>query len=218
MRVGVLLFVLLLCVGGAQASVSRQTLDWTLTPGQVQKAEKQLALLTVKAAGPMVTYERDNFGAPWQDTDHNRCDTRDDILRRDLTQIVYKPRSTCVVVSGTLRDPHTGETILFKRGPKTSGAVQIDHVVALGNAWRTGASTWTDARRLAYANDPTVLLAVDGPANEAKGDSDASEWLPANRRFDCACVARQLAVKAKYRLWPTKPEHDAISRVLRTCV
>jgi hypothetical protein len=121
-------------------------------------------------------------------------------------------------VSGTLRDSYTGETILFKRGPKTSGAVQIDHVVALGNAWRTGASSWTDARRLAYANDPTVLLAVDGPANEAKGDSDASEWLPANRRFDCAYVARQLAVKAKYRLWLTQPEHDAISRVLRTCL
>jgi hypothetical protein len=154
------------------------TLDWTLTPGQVQKAEKQLASLTVKVAGPMVTYQRDNFGAPWQDTDHNRCDTRDDILRRDLTRVGYKPRSTCVVVSGTLHVPYTGETILFRRGPKTSGAVQIDHVVALGNAWRTGASSWTDARRLAYANDPVVLLAVDGPANEAKGDRTRRSGCP----------------------------------------
>ena len=131
----------------------------------------------------MTGYSRDKFGEPWADVDHNGCDTRNDILKRDLTKEVFKAGSSCIVQTGLLADPYTGKTIDFVRGVKTSSAVQIDHVVALGDAWRTGAAKWTAKKRLSYANDRVVLLAVDGPQNEAKGDDDASEWLPPGRRM-----------------------------------
>ena len=102
-------------------------------------------------------------------------------------------------------------------GVGTSLAVQIDHVVALADAWRTGAARWPAAERLRYANDPLVLLAVDGPANEAKADDDASQWLPPNRSFDCPYVARQVEVKTKYRLWVTRGERSAIAATLAGC-
>jgi hypothetical protein len=95
--------------------------------------------------------------------------------------------------------------------------VQIDHVVALADAWRTGARKWSLARRLRYANDPSVLLAIDGPENESKGDDDASEWLPDNGRFACAYVATQIFIKTEYRLWVTRAEHDAMVVTLDNC-
>jgi hypothetical protein len=116
-----------------------------------------------------------------------------------------------------LKDPYTGRTIRFVRGVGTSAKVQIDHVVALADAWRTGASRWTPRLRLRYANDPLVLLAVDGPANEQKGDSDASEWLPTNRAYDCPYAIQQVQIKAKYHLWVTAPEQSALGRTLRSC-
>ena len=163
----------------------------------------------------MKSYRRSKFGPPWADVDHNHCDTRNDILRRDLRRLVLVAGSTCRVESGRLHDPYSNRFITYQRGPKTSSAVQIDHVVALADAWRTGASRWDSNRRLVYANDPDVLLAVDGPANEAKGDDDASQWLPA--RNDCRYVARQIAVKVKYTLWLTPSEHAAMTAVLDRC-
>jgi hypothetical protein len=127
---------------------------------------------------------------------------------------LFKAGSDCVIASGTLNDPYTGTKIKFVRGVGTSSAVQIDHVVALADAWRTGARKWSAARRLRYANDPPVLLAVDGPEDEAKGDDDASEWLPDNPRFACAYVATQIAIKTEYRLWVTQAEHDAMASTL----
>ena len=125
--------------------------------------------------------------------------------------------SGCVVLSGILLDPYTGKRVTFRRGAGTSTAVQIDHVVALSDAWQTGAQYWTVAKRTDLANDPLELLAVDGRTNEAKGDGDAATWLPPNKSFRCAYVARQVAIKAKYHLWVTAPERDAIARVLATC-
>jgi hypothetical protein len=186
-------------------------------PAWVAAALTELAKLRVRPAGPMARYSRAKFGVPWADVDRNRCDTRDDILRRDLTKVVLKVGSTCVVESGTLKDPYTGRTIHFVRGVESSGDVQIDHVVPLAEAWRTGASRWGAARRLAYANDPFVLLAVDGPSNEAKSDADASEWLPPKKSFGCRYVAAQIAIKTKYSLWVTLSEHDAMARVLGRC-
>jgi len=186
-------------------------------PAWLTLAGRQLSHLAVKAAAPMQGYSRARFGTPWADVDGNRCDTRDDVLRRDLLQVTLRARSTCVVASGVLHDPYTGRTIRFVRGARTSGAVQIDHVVALADAWRTGAAAWTQAQRLAYANNPFVLLAVDGPSNEAKGDGDASQWLPPRRAFDCRYVAKQIAIKTRFALWLTPAEHDGMAAVLAGC-
>jgi hypothetical protein len=116
-----------------------------------------------------------------------------------------------------LQDPYSGQRISFLRGPGTSLAVQIDHVVALADAWQTGAALLPPAARLALANDPLELLAVSGSVNESKGGSDSATWLPPSRSYRCRYVARQLAVKAKYRLWVTWPEHEAMARVLDAC-
>lgn len=115
-----------------------------------------------------------------------------------------------------LRDPFTGETIDFVRGQGTSTLVQIDHVVALSDAWQKGAQLLSAEERLDFANDPLNLLAVDGPTNASKGDGDAATWLPPNKGFRCDYVARQTAVKAKHGLWMTRAEHDAIHRILST--
>ena len=186
-------------------------------PVWVITAEARLAKLTMKPAAPMTGYSRDKFGDPWADVDHNGCDTRNDILKRDLRKIVFKAGSSCLIATGTLNDPYTGKVIHFVRGVKTSTAVQIDHLVALGDAWRTGAAKWTDAKRLRYANDPVVLLAVDGPANEAKGDDDASEWLPPRKAYDCTYVAKQITIKTRYALWVTATERSAMAATLKTC-
>lgn len=172
-----------------------------------------LADLCIKGRAPMTGYSRERFGDGWESK--HGCDTRDLILQRDLTQEVMK--DACEVQSGTLHDPYTGKLIHFTRGVGTSTAVQIDHVVALGDAWQTGAQGWTTAKREQLANDPLELLAVDGPTNEAKGDSDAASWLPANKSSRCEYVARQILVKDEYDLWVTPPEHDALQRVLQTC-
>ena len=204
--------VALLALGGASvASPSSSSPAWVTT------AKKQLAVLKVAPAASMTGYSRDRFGPAWADVNHNGCDTRNDILKRDLTKIVFKAGSTCTVQLGTRRDPYTGKTIHFVRGVGTSTLVQIDHVVALGDAWQTGAASWTDARRLLYANDPVVLLAVDGQANEAKGDDDASEWLPPRKAYDCRYVAKQITIKKKYGLWVTSAEHDAMQATLAGC-
>ncbi|PPK91957.1 excalibur calcium-binding domain-containing protein [Kineococcus xinjiangensis] len=181
-------------------------------------AREVLDTLAVKGRAPKTGYDRDRFGPAWQDTDGNGCDTRNDILRRDLVDEVAKPGTRgCVVAAGTLQDPYAPRAIAFTRGEGTSDDVQIDHVVALSDAWQKGAQQLSEQERVAFANDPLNLLAVDGPLNQAKGDSDAATWLPPNRAYRCAYVARQVAVKAKHRLWITTAERDAMAGVLDTC-
>jgi len=181
-------------------------------------AASALASLEVKGRAPKSGYSRAQFGQAWADVDRNGCDTRNDILARDLQNVVVKPGThNCVVLTGDYVEPYTGEHVFFQRGSSTSSAVEIDHVVALGNAWQTGAQLMEAGSRLRYANDPLVLLAVDGPANQQKGDGDAATWLPANKSFRCLYVARQVAIKAKYHLWLTPPEKDAMVRVLGAC-
>jgi hypothetical protein len=179
-------------------------------------AAPELAALVVKGRAPMTGYTRAKFGQAWADVDRNGCDTRDDILKRDLESATFRQGTHgCVVLSGTLADPYTRKIISFTKAQAI--AVQIDHVVALGDSWQTGSADWTAATRLAFANDPLNLLAVDGHANQSKSDSDAASWLPPNKAFRCAYVTRQVAVKTKYGLWVTPAEHDAIERVLSTC-
>ncbi|MGY1848430.1 GmrSD restriction endonuclease domain-containing protein [Blastococcus sp. SYSU DS1021] len=174
--------------------------------------------LDVKGRAPKTGYDRDQFGAGWVDTDRNGCDTRNDVLARDLTGETFQPGTRdCVVATGTLADPYSGETIPFLRGQDTSADVQIDHVVALSDAWQKGAQGWDEPRRVRFANDPLNLLAVDGPLNMQKGDGDAATWLPPDRGYRCAYVARQIAVKAAHGLWVTPAEHDAMAGVLAGC-
>ncbi|NKX55291.1 GmrSD restriction endonuclease domain-containing protein [Arthrobacter mobilis] len=196
-------------------------------PAPAPKKEKPaakgtaLALLEttpVKGRAPKTGYDRDEFGSGWQDPDRNGCDARNDILARDLVNETFRPgTNNCIVTSGTLADPFTATTIRFVRGNATSTAVQIDHVIPLSLAWQTGAQQLAPNQREAFANDPLNLLAVDGPTNGSKSDSDAATWLPPNRAFRCEYVALQTAVKAKYKLWMTSAEKAAIARVLSSC-
>lgn len=175
-----------------------------------------LGQVAVQGRAPKTGYTRAKFGEAWADVDHNGCDTRDDVLRRDLTDIQVRAATRgCVVVAGILADPYTGKRIAFSKS--AAAKVQIDHVVALSDAWQTGAQGWSDTTRLEFANDPLELLAVDGTANQDKGDGDAATWLPPQKSFRCAYVSRQVAVKLRYHLWLTPAERDAIARVLQKC-
>lgn len=179
-------------------------------------AERALAALPVEDAASGQDYDRLAQFGNWADPDGNGCDARNDVLARDLTGDVLDDDG-CTVLSGTLEDPYTGRTIAFERGPLTSADVQIDHVVALKNAWVSGADRLAPDERTALANDPLNLRAVDGPTNGEKSASDAAEWLPPNESFRCEYVATQIAVKARYELSVTAPERDAMAGVLAGC-
>lgn len=174
---------------------------------------ESLRQIPVKGRAPKTGYERSEFGAGWGTVDG--CSTRERILARDLT--VATREDGCRVLSGKLDDPYTGTTMSFIRGPTTSDDIQIDHVVALSNAWQTGAQQLTYPIRVRFANDPLNLLAVSGAANEEKSDGDAATWLPPNKAFRCQYVKRQISVKAKYGLWVTEAEQQAMGRVLEGC-
>lgn len=179
----------------------------------------QLASVEVKGRAPKTGYDRDLFGDGWKDPDRNGCDSRNDILGRDLRDVATKPGTHgCLVTKGILDDPFTGQLIEFERGQDTSSKVQIDHLVPLSDAWQKGAQQMSTQERLEFANDPLNLLAVDGSTNASKSDADAATWLPPNKGFRCDYVARQTAVKAKYGLWMTKSEHKAIEDIItRQC-
>lgn len=193
------------------------------SPTQVQAvrggtAEAALAALPVKGRAPKTGYSRERFGPAWADVDHDGCDQRNQVLARDMTGETTKPGTRgCVVLTGTLADPYTGRSIAFVRGRATSEAVQIDHVVALSDAWQTGAQQLDDPTRRRLAGDPENLQATDGPTNQAKRDADAATWLPPSTGYRCTYVARQVKVKTSYRLWVTPPERDAMARVLARC-
>lgn len=172
-----------------------------------------LKKLEIKGRAPKTDYSRSQFGDGWLTV--QGCDTRNIILSRDLVNEVANEQ--CKVLSGVLHDPYTGREIHFQRGETTSDDVQIDHVVALSNAWQTGAQQLSREDRIQFANDPLELLAVDGTVNQQKSDGDAATWLPPHKAFRCQYVARQIAVKQKYRLWVTQAEHDSMMRVLASC-
>ena len=183
----------------------------------------RLDSIEVKGRAPKTGYERSLFGDAWTDDvavadGRNGCDTRNDMLRRDLVDVVIKPDSNgCAVLSGTLNDPYTGTSFAFQRGPGSSAEVQIDHMVSLSDAWQTGAQQWDEFTRRNFANDPRNLQATLGWVNQQKGDGDAATWLPPNNAYRCTFVSRIVDVKAAYRLWVTPAERDAIARVLAGC-
>ena len=179
-----------------------------------ERATVIIETLAVKGRAAKTGYDRSSF-SHWRDPDRNGCDARNDILRRDLRNLVIKADSNgCKVLGGALADPYSGKNIDFVFG---ASLVDIDHVVALSNAWQTGAFQFTDEIRLQFANDPLNLLAVSASLNRQKGDGDAATWLPPTKSYRCQYVARQIAVKKKYGLWVTKPEKVAMTTLLAKC-
>ena len=190
------------------------------TPAYSQ-ARADAARLPIKGWDRNADFRRSAFGEAWSDDvdvefGHNGCNTRDDVLRRDLTDLAVRT-GTCYAQRGTLHDPYGGGAIVFVRGPSTSDAVQIDHLVSLSDAWYKGAREWTDQRRRDFANDPRNLLAVGAKANFDKAFHDAAGWLPPNAAFRCEFVARQVEVKTVYGLWVSANEKRAITEVLAGC-
>ncbi len=189
-------------------------IDRPATGGQATSlAVEALQTLAVRGRAPKADYSREKFGAGWSTL--QGCDTRNIILNRDLVDALID--ESCNVTQGTLNDPYTGKMIAFVRGSETSDDVQIDHVVALSDAWQKGAQQLSVSSRILLANDPLELLAVDGSANQQKSDSDAATWLPPYKPFRCQYVARQIAVKQKYSLWVTQAEYDVMASVLQSC-
>lgn len=181
---------------------------------QQETAIEGLNSLQVKGRAAKTGYSRSQF-PHWSDPDRNGCDARNDTLKRDLANITYKVGTRdCKVIAGQLLDPFSGQALIFSSEKST---VDIDHVVALSNAWQTGAAYFDKTKRSQIANDPLNLLAVDAKLNRQKGDADAATWLPPAKSYRCEYVARQIAVKIKYSLWLTAPEKSAMSKILASC-
>ena len=195
-----------------------------LSAVDINAARTALGSLPTRGFSPNVpTYDRTEFGKPWSDDvtvdgGHNGCDTRNDILARDLTDVEFKPaKRNCIVTKGKLNDPYTNTTIEFKRGRKTSDLIPIDHVVALGDAWYSGAYQWDADRRRNFANDPINLQATNRESNTQKSAKNAAEWLPPNTAYQCEYVGRQITIKSTYGLSVTPAEKNAMEKVLATC-
>ena len=192
------------------------TVDPAVAEGPL--ASEAIETLPVKGRAPKTGYSREAFGPAWADIDGNRCDTRNDILQRDLTEITVKAGAwACVVLEGLLLDPYSGDEMYFLLGTEASAQIHIDHVVSLSNAWQTGMFQRSPEERLIFANDPLNLLAVDGSLNMQKSDGDTATWLPPLKSYRCEFAARQIAVKVEYELWLTPPEKEAMLRVLTAC-
>jgi len=163
-------------------------------------------------------YRRVAFGDSWTDDNpapggHNGCDTRNDILDRDLVEKTYVSIKRCpnAVAAGTLHDPYTNEVVVFTRGNRIGASVQIDHIVPLALAWDLGARDWPEGLRVRFANDPANLLAVAGEPNQDKSDSEPALWMPPNEAFRCQYAVQFIAVLRGYDL----PIDVASATVLR---
>jgi hypothetical protein len=168
--------------------------------------------LQVRGRAADTNYSRDAFGSAWKDVDRNGCDTRNDILQRDFTTVVLKPGTgDCKVIGGTWTDPYSNESYTFTEAP--SGA-QVDHVVALKNAWQMGADLWNDQMRVEFANDPLNLRVTIASLNQQKSDSNAASWLPPYKPGRCFFIATQVAVKAKWELYVTTSEKEVFVAIL----
>ncbi len=208
--------------GGADTAGPGNTL-MTSTTAEIANARTQLDQLTVGARPRSSGYRRSAFGDAWTDTDGNGCNQRDDVLLRDVVKsqpyrVGRQGGCDHDMLAGTWIDPYTGESITLTDAKETSQAeqVQIDHIVPLSVAWRYGADTWTDAERLAFANDLIELVAAGGSSNQSKGGSDASQWQPV-RGAQCGYAVRYIAVKSAYALPTDTTEKRALQDMLATC-
>lgn len=186
----------------------------TLTDGVL--ATEVLEKLEIKGRAPKTGYDRETqFYKTWPSVDG--CNLRQRIIKRELGDTAKLDSDSCTVLGGEFDEPYTGQHLIFYEKTDLSKGIQIDHVVALSDAWQKGAQQLTQGERYSLATDPLNLLAVEASANQQKSDGDAATWLPKNKSFRCQYVARQVSVKYKYHLWVTQAEHDAIERVLQIC-
>ena len=188
--------------------------DTPIVPGQ-RRALEVLAELQTKGRSPKTNYSRERFYESWPMIDG--CNLRQRIIKRDFGDNAVL--DGCNVLSGEYDEPYTGQHLVFNEKSEISTGIQIDHVVALSDAWQKGADLdhMSDETRYALATDPLNLLAVDANANQVKKDGDAATWLPKNKKFRCQYVARQVSVKAKYNLWVTAAEREMIEKILAQC-
>ena len=176
-------------------------------------ARDALEKLEVKGRAPKTGYQRTEFYDQWPTVDG--CSLRQKIIKREVGDSAVL--DGCDVIAGEFDEPYTGKHLKFNQKSEFSKGIQIDHVVALSDAWQKGAQYFDYDKRHTLATDPLNLLAVDSTANQQKSDGDAATWLPSNKAFRCQYVARQISVKYKYGLWVTEAEHDAMSEILETC-
>ncbi|MBQ6147677.1 HNH endonuclease [Candidatus Saccharibacteria bacterium] len=175
-----------------------------------------LEKLAVKGRAPKTGYSREEFYNSWPSVDG--CSLRQRIIKRELgDSAVLSSEDNCTVISGEYDEPYTGSHLVFYQKSDLSSGVQIDHVVALSDAWQKGARELSKEERYSLATDPLNLLAVDSKTNMGKSDGDASTWLPPNKKFRCQYVARQISVKYKYSLWISAAEKSTMKTVLETC-
>ncbi len=191
-------------------------------PSSSQSPQRKLGALPVKGRAPKTGYDRALFGSPWSDDvtvegGHNGCDTRNDILRRDLSGAGFQPGNSCVVLSGILNDPYTGQAVRYEHEPEAWSPIQIDHIVPLLDAWQKGAQGWDELTRRNFANDPINLQATTASVNQEKGSGDAATWLPSNKSYRCSYAARIVDVKTRYGLWITADEHETLAFLLNDC-
>lgn len=207
---------------------SDQRAAWFVAQADIPTVAPGVDVLAGVAEIPMrirgFDYRRAAFGDAWTDDSpapggHNGCDTRNDILDRDLVDKTYVAIKRCphAVATGTLHDPYTSDTVAFMRGAQVGAAVQIDHIVPLALAWDLGARDWTDDMRLRFANDPANLLAVEGDANQDKGDSEPALWMPPNPAFHCQYAVAFVAVLRGYGLPVDAPSAGVLREAAATC-
>ena len=188
--------------------------DGTVDPG-APLALNVLEQLAIKGRAPKTGYSRDEFYSDWPKI--SGCSLRQIIIKREVGDSAILSDDNCTVIAGTFVEPYTGKTLEFTEKSQFTKGIQIDHVVALSDAWQKGAQQLTKDERYQLATDPLNLIAADSSANQQKSDGDAATWLPSNKTFRCQYVARQVSVKYKYSLWVTQAEHDAIQNILTAC-
>jgi hypothetical protein len=185
-------------------------------PPTPSRSRAMLRGIDVAPVGSMVGYSREEFPHwaadgtrfGWEEPDGS-CDVRDDALLRDGRGVEVD--EDCSFTAGRWLDPYTGSTLT------DSGDVDIDHIVPLANAWRSGANDWDQSRREAYANDPGVLLSVDDAANQTKGDKGPEAWLPPNTDYRCEYARRWIWIKHKWNLTVNAQERTTLQEMLQGC-
>ena len=202
-----------------------QTAPPPVDPTRVAQARTALAALVVveHRLAPSAPYRREAFGPAWTDAagvagSGDGCDTRNDLLARDLEVVTSVAVASCpeAVASGRFRSPYTGREIVFSRG-RGSTAVHIDHVVPLSYAWDMGAWGWRQSARVAFANDPANLVAVDAASNQAKSDREPGRWMPELRGFWCQYAIAFVTVSSGYRLPVDRRSAGVLASALGDC-